>query len=247
MTILDSTGGAPPPADEALGPVAHADPEALAMVLAREQPRTVALVLGVLDLQRAALILNLLPEPVRPQVIRRLAALESVAPEVLREVGQALQAELQAAHGGTIRRVDGKATAMSLLRRVPAARQTEVVAGIENDDPALAAELRGKLFSFEDLVNLGDRDVQTLLGEVDTARLPVALKVASAAVSDKLLKNMTSPAAEMMKHELAAMGPVRLVAVEAAQAELVNTALGLAEQGRITLVGPVDRGGKLPL
>ena len=142
---------APPPVDEMLGPVAQADAEALAMILAREQPQTVALVLGSLEQHRAGLVLKLLPERLRPQVLRRLATLESVAPEVLREVGQALQAELRAGHGGTSRRVDGKAAAVAMLRRVPAAQQTEVVAEIEKDDPELATELRTKLFTFEDL------------------------------------------------------------------------------------------------
>jgi flagellar motor switch protein FliG len=232
---------APPPVDEMLGPVAQADAEALAMILAREQPQTVALVLGSLEQHRAGLVLKLLPDRLRPQVLRRLATLESVAPEVLREVGQALQGELRAAHGGTSRRVDGKAAAVAMLRRVPAAQQTEVVAEIEKDDPELATELRTKLFTFEDLVNLTDRDVQTFIREIDTNRLAVALKGSSPAVADKLFKNMSSRAAEMMKDEIAAMGPMRLAAVEEAQAELVKVGFSLAEQGRITLVGPADK------
>ena len=174
-------------------------------------------------------------------MLRRLATLESVAPEVLREVGQALQSELRASDGGGSRRVDGKAAAVALLRRCPAAQQTEVVGEIEKDDPELATELRAKLFTFEDLVNLTDRDIQTFIREIDTARLAVALKGASPSVTDKVLKNMSSRAAEMLKDEIAAMGPVRLAAVEEAQSELVKTAFALAEQGRITLVGPADK------
>jgi flagellar motor switch protein FliG len=232
---------APPPVDEMLGPVAHADAEALSMILAREQPQTVALVLGSLEQGRAGMVLKLLPDRMRPQVLRRLATLESVAPEVLREVGQALQSELRSASGGTSRRVDGKAAAVAMLRRVPAAQQTEVVAEIEKDDPELATELRTKLFTFDDLINLTDRDVQTFIREIDTSRLAVALKGSSPAVSEKIFKNMSSRAAEMMRDEIAAMGPMRLAAVEEAQAELVKTAFGLAEQGRLTLVGPADK------
>jgi flagellar motor switch protein FliG len=230
-----------PPVDEMLGAVAQADAEALSMILAREQPQTVALVLGSLEQGRAGMVLKLLPDRMRPQVLRRLATLESVAPEVLREVGQALQAELRSASGGTSRRVDGKAAAVAMLRRVPAAQQTEVVSEIEKDDPELATELRAKLFTFEDLVNLTDRDVQTFIREIDTGRLAVALKGSSPAVSDKIFKNMSSRAAEMMRDEIAAMGPMRLAAVEEAQGELVKTAFGLAEQGRVTLVGPADK------
>jgi flagellar motor switch protein FliG len=232
---------APPPVDEMLGPVALADAEALAMILAREQPQTIALVLGSMDQHRAGLVLKLMPDRLRPQVLRRLATLESVAPEVLREVGRALQAELLTAHGGASRRVDGKAAAVAMLRRVPAAQQTDVVAEIEKDDPELANELRTKLFTFEDLVNLTDRDVQTFIREIDTNRLAVALKGSSPAVGEKLFKNMSTRAAEMMKDEIAAMGPMKLAAVEEAQAELVKVGFSLAEQGRITLVGPADK------
>ena len=229
------------PEDDALGPVGQADAEALSMILSREQPQTIALVLGSLEQQRAGMVFKMLPERIQPQVLGRMASLESVAPEVLREVGQALQMELRTSHGGASRRVDGRAAAVSLLRRCPAAQQTEVVAEIEKDDPDLAADLRSKLFTFEDLANLSDRDVQTFIREIDTSRLAIALKGASNNVNDKVLRNMSSRAAEMMKDEIAAMGPVRLAQVEEAQGELVKIAFGLAEQGRLTLVGPADK------
>jgi flagellar motor switch protein FliG len=232
---------APPPVDEMLGPVAFADVEALAMVLAREQPQTIALVLGALDPVRAQSVMKLLPDSMRPHVLRRLATLESVAPEVLKEVGAALHAELRSSAGGTSRRVDGRGSAVTMLRKVPAAQQTEVIGEIEKEDPELAAELRSKLFTFEDIGNLNDRDIQTFIREIDTGRLAVALKGSSSTVSEKVLKNMSSRAAEMMRDEIAAMGPLRLAAVEEAQGELVKVAFNLVEQGRITLVGPSDK------
>ena len=119
-------------------------------------------------------------------------------------------------------------------------QQTEVVGEIEKEDPELASLLRSKLFTFQDLVNLTDRDIQTFIREIDTARLAVALKGASPEVTEKVLSNMSGRAAEMMKDEIEALGPMRLAAVEEAQAELVAIAFGLAEQGRITLVGPAD-------
>ncbi|HEY0713345.1 MAG TPA: FliG C-terminal domain-containing protein, partial [Polyangia bacterium] len=231
----------PPPVDEVLGPVAFADVEALAMVLGREQPQTIALVLGSIDEARAGAILKLLPDTLRPQVLRRLATLESGAPAVLKEVGEALQAELLSSAGGSSRRVDGRAAAVAMLRKVPAAQQTEVVGEIEKEDPELAAELRSKLFTFEDIGNLNDRDIQTFIREIDTSRLAVALKGSSPSVAEKVLKNMSSRAAEMMRDEIAAMGPLRLAAVEEAQGELVKVAFNLVEQGRITLVGPSDK------
>jgi flagellar motor switch protein FliG len=235
-------GVAPPPAtDEVLGPVATADPEALAMVLAREQPQTVALVLGAMEASRAGSVLKLIPEAQRPQILRRLATLETVAPEVLREVGYALAGELRAAVSTGMRRFDGKGAAVELLRRTAAAQQTEAVQEIEKDDPELAAELRTKLFTFQDLVNLSDRDIQAFLREVDTSRLGVALKGAAVNVKDKILKNMSSRAAQMLADDIGNMGPVKLADVEMAQGELVKIAFTLAEQGRITVVGPADK------
>jgi len=235
-------GAAPAPqADEILGPVALADPEALAMVLAREQPQTVALVLGAMEGTRAGQVLKLIPEAQRPQILRRLATLEAVSPEVLREVGNALSIELRASVSTGMRRFDGKGAAVELLRRTPAAQQSEAVQEIEKDDPELAAELRTKLFTFQDLVNLSDRDVQTFLREVDTSRLGVALKGAAAMVKDKIMKNMSSRAAQMLSDDISAMGPVKLADVELAQSELVKIAFTLAEQGRITVVGPADK------
>lgn len=231
----------PPQADAVLGPVAVADPEALAMVLAREQPQTVALVLGAMEPKRAGTVLGLIPEAQRPQILRRLATLEAVAPEVLREVGNALSSELRSAVSSGMRRFDGKGAAVELLRRTPAAQQSEAVMEIEKDDPELAAELRTKLFTFQDLGNLSDRDVQTFLREVDNSRLAVALKGAAVTVKDKILKNMSSRAATMLADDIAAMGPIKLADVELAQSELIKIAFTLAEQGRITVVGPADK------
>jgi flagellar motor switch protein FliG len=231
----------PPPPDEVLGPVSQADPEALAMVLQREQPQTIALVLSSLDASRAAGVMDRLPDKLRPDVLRRMATIESVAPEVLREVGQALSSELKALVAGGMRRVDGKATALEILRRTNPQAQGAVLAEIEKDDGGLAAELRGRLFTFTDLAHLADRDLQQLLREIDAQRLTVALKGATADVRQKFLQNLSSRAAEMLSDDLAAMGPVKLSSVEAAQQEIAKTAQDLASQGRITIVGPSEK------
>jgi len=231
----------PPPPDEVLGPVSQADPEALAMVLGREQPQTIALVLSTLEPWRAAGVMDRLPEKVRPDVIRRMATIESVSPEVLREVGHALSSELKALVAGGMRKVDGKATALEILRRMNAQQQGIVLAEIEKDDGGLASDVRGRLFTFADLVNLADRDLQTLLREIDAQRLTVALKGATADVRQKFLSNLSSRAAEMLSDDLQAMGPVKLSSVEAAQQEIAKQAQELASQGRITIVGPSEK------
>jgi flagellar motor switch protein FliG len=231
----------PPPPDEVLGPVSQADPESLAMVLHREQPQTIALVLSSLDGWRAASVVDQLPEKLRPDVLRRMATIESVAPEILREVGQALSTELKALVAGGMRKVDGKSTALEILRRSDPEEQATVIAEIEKDDPNLAAELRGRLFTFSDLVDLTDRDLQVLLREIEGNKLVLALRGSTPEVRQKFLANLSSRAAEMMADDLAAMGPVKLSMVEAAQTEIAKTAQDLAQQGRITIVSGSEK------
>jgi len=230
----------PPPPDEVLGPVAHADPEALAMVLQHEQPQTVALVISSLDASRASAVVERLPEKLRPDVLRRMVSIDAVSPEVLREIGQALSSELKALVAGGMRRVEGRAVALEILRRCPAAQQGEVIAEIERENPQLAGELRGRLFTFEDLKGLADRDLQTLLREIDTNKLALALKGATPEVKAKFMQNLSARAAQMLEDDLAAMGPVKLSTVETAQGEIAKLALETAQQGRITIVGPSE-------
>ncbi|GMU58398.1 MAG: flagellar motor switch protein FliG [Myxococcaceae bacterium] len=232
---------APPPPDEVLGPITEADPEALAMVLAREQPQTVALVLSAMAPEKAASVMMHVPEPLRPAIVRRMATVESVAPEVLREVRSALTSELQAVVAEGMRRVDGKGAALEVLRRASAAQQAEVIDAIEKDDPSLAADLRAKLFTFDDLTRLTDRDIQTLLKDADPNQLPMALKGASEELRSKLFKNMSTRAAQMLQDDIAAMGPVKLSLVEQAQQAMTRLAMELAEKGKLTIIRATDK------
>ncbi|MFL5261802.1 MAG: flagellar motor switch protein FliG [Anaeromyxobacteraceae bacterium] len=231
---------APTHADEALGPVSEADPEALAMVLSHEQPQTIALVLSSIDAGRASSVMERIPEKQRADILRRMAVIDSVAPEVLREIGQALTTELKAVVAGGMRRVNGKSVALEILRRCTAQQQGEVIAEIEKDSAPLAAELRGRLFTFDDLRHLTDRDMQMLLREVDTTKLGVALKGSTPELKAKVLANLSARAAEMLEDDLQAMGPVKLSTVETAQGEIAKLAQDIAQQGRITIVGPSE-------
>ena len=227
--------------EELLGAVATADAESLGMILAREQPQTIALVLSSLTAERAALVMDRLPLAMRPQVVRRMAVVEAVAPEVLREVRSALAGELSALVAEGMRRVDGRIAALEILRRSPATQQTEILSAIERDDPNLANELRSKLFTFEDLTRLSDRDLQSLMKDLDMKQVTVALKGGSPELREKFLKNMSSRAGELLQDDLTAMGPVKLSEVEGAQAEIAKVAIEAAEKGRITIVRPTDK------
>lgn len=227
--------------EDLLGPVADADAESLAMILAREQPQTIALVLSALTPERAALVMDRLPLAIRPQVVRRMAVVEAIAPEVLREVRNALNTELQQLVAEGMRKVDGRSAALEILRRSPSTQQTEILAAIEKDEPKLAEDLRSKLFTFEDLIRLTDRDIQSLMKDLDMKQVTIALKGGSPEVKDKFLKNLSSRAAELLEDDLSVMGPVKLSEVEAAQAEIAKVAIEAAEKGRITIVRPTDK------
>lgn len=238
--VFDGGDMAAPP-DEALGSVQHADPEALAMVLSHEQPQTIALVLSSLEGTRAADVVEKLPEKMRGDILRRMAVIDSVAPEVLREIGQALTSELKGLVAGGMRRVDGKAVALAVLRRCTAQQQADVIAEIERDSAPLAAELKARLFTFDDLRTLADRDMQTLLREVDTTKLALALKGSTPELKAKILGNLSGRAAQMLEDDLQAMGPVKLSTVEQAQGEIAKLTLEIAQQGRITIVGATEQ------
>jgi flagellar motor switch protein FliG len=229
------------PVDEILGPISAADPETLAMVLAREHAQTIALVLSTMPSQRSSEVMQRLPPALHAEVIQRMAKVEAISPELLREVGLVLASEVRAAASGGMRKVEGRANALEILRNKPSAEQGELVKQIEQSDGELAADLRSKLFTFEDIIHLPDRDIQALLKEFDTKVLMVALKGASPEVSAKVLKNMSSRAADMVRDDLAAMGPVRLADVDQAQAQLVVVVTKLATEGRIRIIGPADK------
>jgi flagellar motor switch protein FliG len=231
----------PPPPDEVLGPIVEADPESLGMILAREHAQTVALVLSAMGPERALPVIGFLPEDLKPAVLSRMATVDSVAPEVLREVGQALARELDAMAADGMRQVDGRGTALAILRQSPSKQQQVVITEIEQNDLDLAQELKSKLFTFEDLWSLTDRDIQSLIKEFDSNLLMLGLKGASPRIQEKILGNMSSRASKMLVDDMEAMGPIRMSEVTKAQEELVGVVMQLAEQERITIVAPGDQ------
>ena len=134
-----------------------------------------------------------------------------------------------------MRKVDGRAASLEILRRSPAAQQTEILAAIEKDDPALANDLRSKLFTFEDIVTLDDRAVQQILRQVDTRGLAVALKGVEEVVRDKVLRNMSSRAAENLLEEIEMLKGIRAADVKEARGEIVKVIRTLEDSGDIVI------------
>jgi len=220
--------------------VRKTDPKQLVTFIQGEHPQTIALILAHLTSDRAANVLTALPPEIQPEVAKRIALMGQVNPDIVREVEGVLKQKL--ATIGTSRdsgTVGGIKPLVELLNRVDQVTVKNVLETLENKEPELAENIKGKMFVFEDVVQLTDRAVQQVLRQVESKELAVALKGASDAVSTKIKKNMSSRAATMLKEDMEFMGPVRLRDVESAQENVIRIIRKLEETGEITIA----RGG----
>ena len=224
----------PAEAPSALSDAVSAGPDAIANVLKKEHPQTVAVALSAMPPEKGSEVLARLPEEQRPEVIRRIAQVRSVTPALLKEIGDTLRRELESSMGGAME-IDGQNLVVSLLKAMPAEAEESIFRGLNESDPALSQEIRKKMFVFEDLVTLDSRGLQMMLKEIDGRTLTLSLKTASTAVREAILSSMSSRAATMILEDLEALGPVSVSQVESAQDEIVQVALRLASEGKINL------------
>ncbi|MBI2369814.1 MAG: flagellar motor switch protein FliG, partial [Deltaproteobacteria bacterium] len=216
------------------------DNKTIANFLKAEHPQTIAVVLAHLDPLQAGAVLTLLPEEIQADVAMRMACLENVPPGVIKEIDEIIQHELQAAapsKGADIRGLDAVAEMLNQLNK---STELHILSRIEEANPEMASNIRQLMFTFDDLVLVDDRGMQQILKEVPNNELVLALKTASEPVKDKILKNMSERAAQMITEDLEALGPVRLSDVEKAQKAILKVAKKLEDEGKIILAG---RGG----
>ena len=217
-------------------------PKILAQILRNEHPQTLALIIGHLPPEHAAELLENLPPGVRPDVLIRLAKLESVPEDMIREVDNVLQSQLIAIGGKEGRKVGGTHAVAEVLNAVEHSIEEEVLAEIEEESAQLAEEIRELMFVFDDIINLDDRSIQELLKEVSNEDLTLALKAASDELKEKFFKNMSERVANMIREDLEIMGPVKLSEVEAAQQNIIKIVRRLEAEGRIVIAG---KGGEV--
>ncbi|MBE3577394.1 MAG: flagellar motor switch protein FliG [Limnochordales bacterium] len=211
----------------------QADPEQLAGYFQHEHPQTIALVLAYLVPDQAAAVLAALPAELQAEVVMRLASLDRTSPEVLAEVEDALRLRFREVETPDFQVAGGVEAAAAILNRVDGSTEKSIMDALERTDPALAEEIKRRLFVFDDLVNLDDRSIQRVIREVDLKDLALALKGASETVKAAIFRNMSQRAAAMVKEEIEYMGPVRLRDVENAQAQVVAVVRRLEEAGEI--------------
>ena len=210
------------------------DPVALAGILKKEQPQTIAMVMSSLGTERASRVLVHLDRDLRQDIALRLAHLDRMSPDTLREIQTALADELGNFAAG---KVNGREYVAEMLIAMSRDDRDEILNAISDTDVELGEEIRKQMFTFDDLLNLDPRGMQRLGRDVDNANLMLALKTASEQMKSHWFNSMSSRAAQMLQEDLEAMGPARLREVEDAQQKIVQTALSLAESGELDLGG----------
>jgi flagellar motor switch protein FliG len=213
------------------------DPRAVAELIRLEHPQIIAIVLAYLDSDQAAEILAALPAGVRPDVVMRIATLDGVQPTALSELDDIMERQFAGKSAGKTSSLGGAKAAADIVNFLDASQEGPLMEIITKTDEALAAKIQDLIFVFDNLISLDDRSMQELLRNVQSDRLLLALKGADETLKAKIFKNMSQRAAEMLKDDLEAKGPVRLSEVEAAQKEVLGAARKLAEAGTISLGG----------
>jgi flagellar motor switch protein FliG len=213
------------------------DPKTIANFIKNEHPQTISIILAHLDPAQSAAILEDLPSPLQTEVVYRIAELGKVPPGILGEIDQVLQEEISLVENMEGRKVGGIRSVAEILNQVEGSTETSILNGIEEQKQGLADEIRKLMFVFEDLLQVDDRGIMAILKEVTNEVLQVALKTASEELKEKIFKNMSERAAQMMKEDLEVMAPVRLKDVETAQQTIIKAAKKLESEGKIILAG----------
>jgi flagellar motor switch protein FliG len=214
------------------------DARTLSSFLLNEHPQTVALVLAHLERQQAGQVLALLPDNLQIEVVQRMANLDQVSPAIIEEIDAALREEIALVEEVGGRLVGGSQSVAEILNQMERTQEANILKRLEEEEQEeLAEEIRRYLFTFEDLLGLEDRGVMTILKEVNTQELALALKAASDELKAKFFQNMSSRAAEMLQEELEIMGPARLRDVEGAQQRIIQVAKRLESEGQLVMTG----------
>jgi flagellar motor switch protein FliG len=214
------------------------DPRAVAELIRQEHPQIIAIVMAYLDSDQAAEVLSLFPDPLRADVVLRIATLDGIQPTALHELDEVIEKQFAGRTGGMKTSVlGGVKSAANILNFMDSSAEANVVALISKADESLGNKIQELMFVFDDIAQIDDRGMQEVLRAVPSDKLLLAIKGAEESVKQKIFKNMSQRAAEMLKDDLEAKGPVRLSEVEAAQKEILAIVRKMSEAGTIQLGG----------
>ncbi|MCD6682010.1 MAG: flagellar motor switch protein FliG [Burkholderiaceae bacterium] len=216
------------------------DPQSVAELIRNEHPQIIASILVHLERDQASAVLMHLADRLRHDVMLRIATLDGIQPNALRELNDVLTKVLAGGEKLKRKKLGGTKAAAEILNFFGGSNETVVLDAIREHDADLAQRIADQMFTFEDLNRLDDRAIQLLLREVANDSLIVALKGADAELRERIFRNMSQRAAETLREDLESKGPVRLSEVEAEQKEILKTVRRLADEGQIALGGGGD-------
>ena len=214
------------------------DSRQVAELIRNEHPQIVAIVLSYLEPEQSADVLGYLPDGMRSDLVMRVAMLDGIQPNALQELDDMMEKRFAGGgSSGTSSALGGLRVAAEMLNLLDSSVGTSIMESIGKTDEGLSQKIQDLMFVFDDLLEIDDRGMQELLRQVPADKLLIALKGADETFKAKVFKNMSQRAAEMLKGDLEAKGPVRLSDVEAAQKEILLAARKLSDSGTISLGG----------
>ncbi len=216
------------------------DPQSVAELLRNEHPQIVAALLVHLEFEQAAEVLKLLTERQRNEVMVRIATLDGIQPQALRDLNDVMSKVLAGGDRQKKTSLGGVKTAAEIINSLGNAIETSILDFVRESDAELAQKIQDNMFTFDDVERIDDKGIQALMKEVQSESLIVALKGASTELRDKILRNMSSRAAETLKEDLESRGPVRLSEVESEQKEILKIVRRLVDEGQIVIMGGGD-------
>ncbi|HUJ19162.1 MAG TPA: flagellar motor switch protein FliG [Nitrospirota bacterium] len=216
------------------------DAKTLVTFLVTEHPQTIALIICLLEPAQAAEVLSALPETVKADVAMRIAMTERIPETAIEELKEVLKGQLEIGKSKG-KKLGGSRMIAEILNQCDRATEQSVIGRIEEQNNTLADSIRKLMFVFDDLVKVDDRGIQMILKEASSEELTLALKTASEALKEKIFRNMSQRAAQILKEDMQTRGPVKVSDVDKAQQNIVKIARRLEAEGKIVLAG---RGGE---
>ena len=216
------------------------DARSIADMIRLEHPQVIAIILSVLEYEVAADVLNFLPGESRPEIMQRVGALETVQPAAMKELEQIMKAQFSNNSSAKSSSFGGVKTAAKIMNFVKVDIESKLMSGLVEMDPDIAQRIQDNMFTFDNLINVDNRSIQTLMRNIEPDLLMTALKGADEAVKQKFFDNMSARARVMFIDDMEAKGPLRISDVEEAQKSAMRIARKLADAGELVLAGRGD-------
>jgi flagellar motor switch protein FliG len=220
--------------------LSNMDAKTIANFLSQEHPQTIAVIVAKLRPKHTSEIVGHLPLDMQAEVVIRIADVDQVSPEILSDIDDVIRRELTAMGGIQRFKVGGVEKVVEMFNHLDRSKEKHILDKLDVMNPPLAEVIRKHLFTFEDIFKLDDRSIQAIMREVSNDTLTLAMKASPEEVKEKVFRNISSRAAEMIKEDIEVMGPVRLSDVEKAQTEIIKIVRKMEEDGKIVIAG---RGG----